>query len=136
MINDPDLRSRFAELRQAEQHHVGEFQAFLRRMSPRTGRVRTIPWFAISAALTILIAVIAFSVRPSGRRELTCPQVSITEWKSSTDFLLRTPGEEILQTVPRFGDWPRYNAAPGGNSKPLPTHKKDVTKLFAEEHLS
>lgn len=28
----------------------------------------------------------------------------VAEWRSPTDFLLRTPGDELLRTVPRVGD--------------------------------
>jgi len=54
------------------------------------------------------------------------PEISITEWKSSTDFLLRTPGLELLETVPRIGEWPASTGSKGGGRKA--TRKK--------EHLS
>jgi hypothetical protein len=32
------------------------------------------------------------------------PAMLISEWQSPTDFLLRTPGEQLLKTVPRVGE--------------------------------
>jgi hypothetical protein len=32
------------------------------------------------------------------------PAMLISEWQSPTDFLLRTPGEQLLKTVPRAGE--------------------------------
>ncbi len=47
---------------------------------------------------------------------------SITEWKAPTDFLLETPGSELLRTVPEIGQWHFYSAMPG--AMPSPAGKK------------
>jgi hypothetical protein len=62
-----------------------------------------------------------FSVR-SERRQRNNTVASITEWKAPTDFLLETPGRELLRTVPRFGElkadgWSGY-AAPSPSGRP------------------
>ena len=32
------------------------------------------------------------------------PMTSIEQWTAPTDFLLETPGRELVETVPRIGD--------------------------------
>src|SRR6476659_5864137 len=36
---------------------------------------------------------------------------SLAEWKAPTDFLLETPGRELLRTVPEIGEWRGYTVA-------------------------
>ncbi len=43
---------------------------------------------------------------------------SITEWKAPTDFLLETPGSELLRTVPQIGNWQGYSMGAGRRRKP------------------
>jgi len=38
---------------------------------------------------------------------------SITSWKPATDFLLDTPGREMLEGVPDIGEWRGVVNAPG-----------------------
>jgi hypothetical protein len=38
---------------------------------------------------------------------------SITSWKPETDFLLDTPGHELLEGVPAIGEWHGPVSAPG-----------------------
>ena len=46
--------------------------------------------------------------RPAGRKRPARwphqPAMLISEWQSPTEFLLRTPGEQLLKTVPRAGE--------------------------------
>ena len=106
MPNDRDLRELFAGLRREDQAHAGEISSFLQRGTPRANRIRGSVWVAVSAGLAVTIAVVVMSIPRSGRRNIGSPEISITEWKSSTDFLLRTPGLEVLRTIPGIGEWP------------------------------
>ena len=90
-MNDDRLRQAFAELRREETAHVPEFN---RLWSRRPGRFSTRLAFA-----ALLLAIVAVSVIPIIRRHRT-PQTSITEWRAPTDFLLKTPGQELLTSVP------------------------------------
>ena len=87
-----DLRELFHRLRE-EELPVARFQLPAGNRQPATGN----RWRAF-AVVALLAIVIAFSVHH--RR----PPVteSIVTWKAPTDFLLRTPGSEILSTVPRI----------------------------------
>jgi hypothetical protein len=132
MSNDRDLRERFAELRRQDQAHAGEFSNFLHRARPRANRIGLSVWVAAAAGLAVMIAVVVMSIPRSGRRTIGSPEISITEWKSSTDFLLRTPGLELLRTVPRIGDWPVPTGTKGGR-RPSPASRPTTRK---KEHLS
>lgn len=131
--DDSDLRERFAEFRRQDQARAADFNTFLRRRGT-AGLLRRFPaWIAVAACLTIAIGVVLGTRRTS--RPHPAPEMSITEWRSSTDFLLRTPGQEVLQTVPKFGGWPVE--IPRSQSKPpLPAPRKNLTQTFLEEKLS
>jgi len=105
VLDDRELRERFAELRRADQARAGGYRAVLYRPAPRTRHVRLAKWAAV-AGLAVVIALAVLSVERSERRYAGSHDVSITEWKSPTDFLLRTPGQEVLQTIPQIGEWP------------------------------
>jgi hypothetical protein len=113
--NDQDLRDRFAALRRDEETRAPGFAAMSK---PSTRQVRRRSPARLIAATTLLTAVIAVALwlSPAGwnhefwNRELWRPHrdqgsqvASITKWKSPTDFLLQTPGSELLRTVPDLG---------------------------------
>jgi len=136
MPNDDDLRARFSELRSEDEASVSQFHSFLRRAVPRRASIRVSAWAVVMVSMAVLIAVIVVAVQRSGQRNTGRPAVSITEWKSSTDFLLRTPGQEVLRTIPRIGPWPVSNRIPAGDQKSPPARKKSLTKTPSEENPS
>ena len=136
MPNDRDLRERFAELRREDQAHAGEFDSLLHRARLRANPIRRSVWVAAAAGLAVMIAVVVMSIPRSGRRNNGGPEISITEWKSSTDFLLRTPGLDLLRTVPRIGEWPASPGSQDGRRKSPANRKKSPTKASLEENLS
>ena len=90
-MNDSDLRDAFHELRDAEAARAPRFAVVTR---PRVSI-----WRPLIAAAMLLFVVVAISILPV-RRE---PDVgSIVDWKAPTDVLLRTPGSELLSTVPQI----------------------------------
>jgi hypothetical protein len=99
-MNDDDLRERFAQLRAEEGGAVPRFQV---RM-----RTRHIAWRAIAAtAALLLIAIVAITVRPRSTKFSDTDRAavrSVAAWHPPTDFLLRTPGSEMLTTTPRIPD--------------------------------
>ena len=117
--SDDMLRRRFAVLRQEEERHAPEF-ATLWKVRAGTRR-RQARWFAATACA--LIALLAFLwMRSAQRRAEEKTVASITEWKAPTDFLLETPGRELLRTVPEIGKWQVYTSMPGAT--PTPVGKK------------
>jgi hypothetical protein len=91
-MNDDRLREVFADLRREETAGVPQFNRLWH--GRRGGRLSTQFAFAL-----LLLAIVAVSVIPIVRRHHT-PQSSITEWRAPTDFLLKTPGQELLTSVP------------------------------------
>jgi hypothetical protein len=97
--SDETLRGRFAALRREDEQSVPGF-AGLWRARARSPR-RWTYWLATAACAVVILAGLLWlrSVRPGSKVDKT---VSITEWKAPTDFLLETPGREMLRTVPRL----------------------------------
>jgi len=90
-MNDSDLRDAFHRLRDAESARAPRFG-----VAPRP---RFSIWRPAIAAAMLLFIVMAISTLPI-RRE---PEIgSIVDWKAPTDVLLRTPGSELLSTVPQI----------------------------------
>ena len=117
--SDDMLQRHFAVLRREEERHAPEF-ATLWKARARTRR-RQARWFAATACA--LIALLAFLwIRSAQRHAQEKTVASITEWKAPTDFLLETPGRELLRTVPEIGEWQVYSAMPGAT--PTPVGKK------------
>lgn len=139
MLGDDDLREHFAKLRAEDQARAGEFYSFLHRTRRRPTHARFPARIAVGTALAVMIVTAAVLIERSEHRAAQGPQLSITEWKSSTDFLLQTPGREILQSVPRIGESPSSGEGPAGSQKsPMGRRRirKNLTKLFTEEHPS
>jgi hypothetical protein len=108
--SDDMLRRRFAALRQEEDQQAPVFATLWR--SRAGARRRQTRWFA--AAACAMIALLAFLwIRSVQRRPDDKTVASITEWKAPTDFLLETPGRELLRTVPEIGEWQVYTTMPG-----------------------
>lgn len=100
--DDSDLRQAFAVLRREDAQGAPAFDAVRGRVRPR----RLAPVAGLLAAASVAVAILGIVVR---RPDPPLPPTSMGEWIAPTDFLLDTPGREILETVPRFGgvDEPR-----------------------------
>ena len=108
--DDRDLRERFAALRAEEQRRAPRFSAVWAAAEDRRGRrqgrragLRLAAAFAGAALLTLAVFVWRPSSPPPPAPGSEPVPPSITEWRAPTDFLLETPGREVLRTVPRFG---------------------------------
>jgi hypothetical protein len=83
-----NLQQAFDALRQQEAASAPRFDRMWRARAPRS----LTPRLAFAAMLLITVAVLVY--RPQKA------QPSITAWKAPTDFLLQTPGRELLTSVP------------------------------------
>jgi hypothetical protein len=72
-----------------------------RRRRPGTALAGTLG--LVLAALVLLLAVRWRGPRAPGGDEAMRLASEIGAWRAPTDFLLRTPGVEFLQSAPRFG---------------------------------
>jgi hypothetical protein len=94
--DDGDLREAFAVLRREDERAAPTFEAVRARVRPR----RVAPLGGLLAAASVAAAVLGVVLR---HPDPPPPPVSMSHWIAPTDFLLETPGREIVQTVPRIG---------------------------------
>jgi hypothetical protein len=123
---DADLRQAFAALRREDAEKAPPFADLLADAPAEVGhRGRRLRWGVggLLVAASLLAAVI---VRVAARRPepTPAPMASVQQWAAPTAFLLKTPGHEILETVPRIGSRPPL-ALPEGEapSRPLPKRR-------------
>ena len=97
-----NLHERFAELRAEERRAVPRFGAM-----PRERR-RRVAWRMIAAAATLLlIAGISITIAPHPTKFSDADRAaarSVAAWQPPTDFLLHTPGSDMLASTPRIPD--------------------------------
>ena len=127
---DRDLREYFAALRREEEAHVPPISN-LCLTAHEHGRRRISGKLAVAATcLTTLIAVAVWLLPGSrvahqrsnrGREQAAA---SITSWKPATDFLLDTPGRELLEGVPAIGEWQGVLKAPVPGESHRPFKKR------------
>lgn len=101
MNEDERLRDLFRAADRAQRAGAPPFAGLLRReRPPRTYRLALLA----AAASLLLAGVIIHSLRAS-RPAPSAPDsfFSSVRWEGPTDFLLETPGKEILDTTPRIG---------------------------------
>ena len=100
--DDTDLRERFAQLRAEERMGIPRFQVTARSRKPR------IVWRLVAApALLLLIIILILTIRPRPTSFSDSDRMAartVAAWHPPTDFLLRTPGSEMLTTTPRIPD--------------------------------
>jgi hypothetical protein len=96
---DDDLRRAFAELRRADAESAPAYDRV--RGRPQGVRVE-VPTGTLLVAASLVAAVIAGL---AVRRPAPPPPafVSLEHWTAPTDFLLETPGREILHGEPGIG---------------------------------
>ena len=105
---DPDLRRRFAALRNEDAQDTPDFAPLWRQAQARRGRRprRFASWLIVAAGIAaLLLATVgrhphSTPASPAG----TSAMPSLSQWRPSTDFLLRTPALEVLTTVPTLGE--------------------------------
>jgi hypothetical protein len=129
MNDDRMLRQQFAALRRAEEVRVPRFERVIgrtRRRSSRGLRGLTV------AACVLLVAVTIAMVRGSHRDWLHTIHSDVpmlVDWHAPTDFLLDTPGRELLHSIPDIG---RYSAT---EFWPLPPTRRNTPAPHAgREH--
>ncbi|HYS55429.1 MAG TPA: hypothetical protein VER58_16855 [Thermoanaerobaculia bacterium] len=87
-----NLHDAFVTLRREEAARAPRFD----RMWHARPQRRLVPRFAFATMLLIVVALFFVVRRPEP------PRPSISAWKAPTDFLLATPGRELLQRTPEL----------------------------------
>ncbi len=112
MSDTPDLRSLFQAARQADEASAPAFDKVRHRVPTRDenpGRRGRVLLAAVAAVVGVVgLALILFKPREpdgaaSGDATVGRKAVSLSEWEGPTDFLLKTPGQEFLESTPRIG---------------------------------
>lgn len=125
---EQELREIFAVLRREEHSRTPPFRATVatRTESARWRRSVWIPLAASLCAVAILAMLPWPRPRPTPRQGPTAPVASITQWRPPTEFLLETPGREMLHSIPEFGAGigtrPYPGSAPPRAPQPPPPH--------------
>jgi hypothetical protein len=117
---DDDLRERFAALREQDEREGPGF-AQLRARALARRRVGARRW-ALAAATTATLALFALIV---GREPQPRPSMpSLAEWRAPTDFLLKTPGREVLTLGPSLDRGSSTALLPAPSRSPIERRRR------------
>jgi len=123
--DEDDFRSRFAQLRREDEAHAPAFNLSPRRGTRRPGRSTRTLIVAAACVTTMAAALFILLVPRKAERPPAKPIASLAEWRAPTDFLLDTPGRDLLKTVPAIGASQDYSEALRPRSK-SPQSRKHV----------
>ena len=117
MNEEPMLRDHFARLRRAEEASTPSFEQVVGL--PRRSD-RGMPGLAVTAsvALVALTVVMLWVSHPHRPPSVHGAAPMLADWHSPTDFLLDTPGRELLHAIPDIGGLPSTRL---GSTPPLRT---------------
>ena len=103
MMDENEIRQRFAQLREADRESAPSFaQIYGRgRARRRLGAMPRARPFVIGVAAAAVIATFWLAKVRSFSPSTVTP--TIATWRAPTDVLLRTPGSELLGTMPALG---------------------------------
>ena len=94
MNDDRDLRDAFARLRDSDANIVPKFA--MPCAQPRRRRHMGV---AVAAVLLVVALATLLVVRRPGHEPEVAP---ISTWRAPTDFLLKTPGSDLMTSVPKI----------------------------------
>lgn len=94
-----DLRARFHTLRTEEAARAAPFTA----PPARPARVGRAPRRLAAAAAVAAAAVLLWTATRQGAEPDRFQLLSAAAWRAPTDFLLETPGRELLRDLPAVG---------------------------------
>ena len=102
MMDERELRSRFAQLREADQQSAPGFaQIYGHARERRSRRTTLLRPLMLSAAAVIAMAAIGLAYARSLSPSAATPEIAT--WRAPTDVLLRTPASELLGEMPALG---------------------------------
>ncbi|MBI3982873.1 MAG: hypothetical protein HY337_08170 [Gemmatimonadetes bacterium] len=98
--NDDELRARFAALRQEDSRLLPQFRGAQQALAATPRLSRWVPAAALASAAVAVLWLAGRDRDTSDRRGL---DLAATVWRAPTDFLLETPGRDLLRQVPDVG---------------------------------
>jgi len=102
-VNEQEQEKRLRAL--LDEAHRGDRAPPFRRMweAARVGERRRRPLWLAFPALAAVVLVLVWMTRPQvAPTPPSSEEISSLEWEGPLDFLLQTPGSELLNTVPTF----------------------------------
>ncbi len=101
-MNEQDQEKRLRALLE-EAHRADRAPAFRRMWEAACAvdRRRRPLWVAVPALAAVALLLV-LTTRPQVVPTPSSQQIPSLEWKGPLDFLLQTPGSELLNTVPTF----------------------------------
>ena len=102
-MDENEIRQRFAQLRESDRAGAPGFaQTYAGARSRQSKRaIQRVRPLVIGVAAAALIAAVWMANARSFSHSTVTP--TIANWRAPTDVLLRTPGSELLGTMPALG---------------------------------
>ena len=100
MNDEYRLQAKYARLRRAEAASVPSFERVIGRDRRRSNHALWRVGVAAALLLTVATAAIVRLAPPGGS---AIQASALANWRAPTDFLLDTPGRELLHTIPDVG---------------------------------
>ena len=100
---DPDLHRKFEAVRDQDKAMTPAFEDVWQgslRLSRNPRRPRLIIRAFAAAVVVLTAAIVVFWWNRSPRPVDSGIEVQLSEWRASTDFLLKTPGSDLLNRIP------------------------------------
>ena len=113
--DDRSLRELFTRLKHEDRARTPLFRVPEPRVATRSPWV---PRVAIAAGIALVAIVLARPDRPS--QNVSTVDLGTATWRSPTDFLLATPGSDLMRTVPALGSPARWAPLDLGRQSPAP----------------
>jgi hypothetical protein len=122
---DREIGRLFEAQRAADEAAAPDLHALLGRPAARRASRSAGHVLAMVAAVAIVIVAGARLLRSvaTAPRDRFSGVTTLAEWRSPTDFLLRTPGSDIWTRVPSLG-----STGPAADTQPNPSPTKGVAR--------
>ena len=112
MTPDEKIRHWFERLKQDDARTAPSFSSSWRSAESRVKRPGSVRFrLAAIAAVIVLAAAGAWIVLKQRPARPIATVAQLSQWRAPTDFLLETPGSQLLRTIPRFGGPPVSGSA-------------------------
>jgi hypothetical protein len=112
-----ELGRLFSELRRADEASAPPFRRLLERARAARGapsRPRLLPFAALSVVIAAAALAVVLYRRPALQTASRERPVAVSQWRSPTDWLLQTPGSELLSELPELpAPFPTYTGFQG-----------------------
>lgn len=134
---DLDLRQEFVRLRREEAAMLSPFRSTLDAVRRRaSARPRPIRWgFAVAAPLAATAALalwlLARQETPQSTAAPTEVAAALENWSTPTDYLLDSPGIDLLDSLPELGDTDSYDMQLTTDLEPRADSSASGTRRYA-----